>query len=234
MPSRAATRAFFLTSVIALTAAAAGACGGDSGGAGPQTPGGPAGSASASASGSASAASGPAAPAGSGVAVTPGGPTAPGSLMKSPGPSAFTEDLKKLGIDPLRPPPLAKLSPDVIRKLMPTFAKSLGVKCEGCHDVNDFKAPTPAKNVAAGMWQHFVVELSLASGEPLYCDSCHGGKKEFLDAHDKKALGQWMDANYVAKLKRSDKKDHGCETCHGDPFKPEFLKDWAARPATGK
>jgi len=148
--------------------------------------------------------------------------------MKTPGASAMAEDLKKLGIDPLHPPPLAKLSPDVIRKLMPTFAKSLGVKCDACHDVNNFKASTPHKKVAAQMWQHFVVELSLESGEPLYCDSCHGGKQEFLDRHDKKALSAWMDASYVSKLKRSDKKDHSCETCHGDPFDPKFVHAWEA------
>jgi hypothetical protein len=146
--------------------------------------------------------------------------------MKSPSGSAMAEDLKKLGIDPLHPPALNKLSPDVMRKLMPTFAKSLGVKCDFCHDVNDFKKWTPKKRVASGMWSHFVVGLALEDGAPLYCDSCHGGRAEFLDVHDKKALSAWMDANYVAKLKRVDKKDHSCETCHGDPFDPKFIKAW--------
>jgi len=27
-----------------------------------------------------------------------------------------------------------------------------------------------------------------------------------------------MDQNFVAKEKRRDGKEHGCETCHGDPF----------------
>jgi hypothetical protein len=154
--------------------------------------------------------------------------------MKTPAASAMAEDLKKLGIDPLHPPPLNKLSPDVIRKLMPTFAKSLGVKCEACHDVNNFKAWTAKKRVAGQMWQHFVVGMALEDGAPLYCDSCHGGKMEFLDRHDKKALSAWMDANYVAKLKRSDKKDHSCETCHGDPFEPKFLALWEKADAKTK
>ena len=154
-----------------------------------------------------------------GTAATP--PPAAGGPMKTPTGSAMAEDLKKIGIDPLHPPPLAKLSPDVIRKLMPTFAKSLGVKCEACHDVNNFKASTPHKKVAAQMWQHFVVELSLESGEPLYCDSCHGGKQEFLDTHDKKALSGWMDANYVSKLKRADKKDHSLRDVPRRSVRPE-------------
>jgi hypothetical protein len=148
--------------------------------------------------------------------------------MKPIGPSAFAEDLEKLGIDPLKPPPLSKLSPDVVRKLMPTFSKSLGVKCEFCHDTNDFKAWTPHKRVASNMWNEFVVKTSLdgSGGEALYCDSCHGGKAEFLDRHDKKALSAWMDTNYVSKLERADKKDNSCEACHGDPFEPRFLEVW--------
>ena len=218
MRSHAAGLVLLASSLVFGTAIAACGGGGEGAAPGPQVPG-PSTSAPA-------VPTAPVAPAGSGTAaVAPpaGGPSGP---MKSPAPSAMAEDLKKLGIDPLHPPPLAKLSPDVVRKLMPTFAKSLGVRCDACHDVNDFKKSTPYKRVAAGMWQHFVVELSLEGGQPLYCDSCHGGKQEFLDRHDKKALSGWMDANYVSKLKRNDKKDHSCETCHGDPFEPKFLTAW--------
>jgi len=65
--------------------------------------------------------------------------------MKAIAASAFAEDLKKLGIDPLKPPPLNKLTPDTVRKLMPSFAKSLGVKCAACHDTDNFKTWTPKK-----------------------------------------------------------------------------------------
>ncbi|MDB4936622.1 MAG: hypothetical protein JWP87_3594 [Labilithrix sp.] len=171
------------------------------------------------------------APAASGsVSVPPAGtaPAAPVGPMKPIAASAFAEDLKKLGIDPLKPQPLNKLSPDTIRKLMPTFAKSLGVKCDACHDTNNFKTWTPKKRVASKMWQEFVVGMQMDDGTPLYCDSCHGGKQDFLDRTDKKALSGWMDTNYVKKLRRSDKKEHSCEQCHGDPFEPKFLAQWAA------
>lgn len=148
--------------------------------------------------------------------------------------SAFAEDLKKLGIDPLKPGPLNKLSPDTLRKLMPTFAKSLGVKCAACHDPDNFKAWTPNKRVASKMWQEFVVGMAMEDGTPLYCDSCHGGHMEFLDRHDKKALSAWMDTNYVKKLKRSDKKEATCEGCHGDPFEPLFLSTWEVAPNATK
>lgn len=141
--------------------------------------------------------------------------------------SAMAEDLKKLGIDPLKPPPLNKLSPDTIRKLMPTFARFLGVKCAACHDTNDFKAPTRKKAIASKMWSEYVVGLQMEDGTPLYCNSCHGGKASMLDSHDKKALSAAMDESYVKKLKRSDKKEHSCNTCHGDPFEPRILAGWA-------
>jgi hypothetical protein len=140
----------------------------------------------------------------------------------------MAEDLKKLGIDPLKPPPLNKLSPDVVRKLMPTFARSLGMKCAGCHDTNDFKKATPNKNISAKMWSEYVVGMQMDDGTPLYCDSCHGGHTKFLDRHDMKALSAWMDASYVKKLRRADKKEHSCEQCHGDPFEAEIVKPWAA------
>jgi len=146
--------------------------------------------------------------------------------MKAIAASAFAEDLKKLGIDPLKPPPLNKLTPDTVRKLMPSFAKSLGVKCAACHDTDNFKTWTPKKRVASKMWQEFVVGMAMEDGTPLYCDSCHGGQMQFLDRHDKKALSGWMDANYVKKLKRTDKKEASCEGCHGDPFESKFLSTW--------
>jgi len=52
--------------------------------------------------------------------------------------------------------------------------------------------------------------------------------RHHLSPHERRwgALSKWMDANFVSKLKRLDKKEHGCETCHGDPFDPKFLAKW--------
>ena len=46
------------------------------------------------------------------------------------------------------------------------------------------------------------------------------------DKGDKKALSAWMQDNLVAKLKRTDKKDHDCGTCHGENFDGDFLDKW--------
>ena len=214
--------------VAAFCAAVLGvACGGGEG-PGAQVPAPPGPSASASAS---AAPPGSAAPAGSGPStaiVPPAGSAQPAPVgpMKPIAASAFADDLKKLGIDPLKPPPLNKLTPDTVRKLMPSFAKSLGVKCAACHDTDNFKTWTPKKRIASRMWNEFVAGMAMEDGTPLYCDSCHGGSMQFLDRHDKKALSGWMDANYVKKLKRTDKKEASCEGCHGDPFEPRFLSTW--------
>ncbi len=161
----------------------------------------------------------------------PAPPASAGALSPMPTVAATTmaADLTALGLDVRALPALDKLPPDKLRKVMKTFARSLNTTCTGCHDENDFRAPTRNKKIASGMWNHFVRELAQASDTPLYCDSCHAGKKTFLDRHDKKALSQWMDQNFVAKLKRRDGKDHSCETCHGDPFEGRFLETWAAR-----
>jgi hypothetical protein len=211
--------------ILATTLAA---CGSPAEGPGPQVPVGASSGGSPSAV-DAGAVPRPTTPSGS---ATTGASTVPPTgtvAMKTPVGSAMAEDLKKLGLDPLHLQPLNKLSPDVVRKLMPTFSKALGVKCEACHDTNNFKAWTPKKKIAAGMWQKFVVELALEDGTPLYCDSCHGGHMAFLDTHDKKALSAWMDTNYVSKLKRTDKKEHSCDTCHGDPFEGKFLAQWSMK-----
>lgn len=135
-------------------------------------------------------------------------------------------DLKAIGLDPKSLPPLGKMEPEKLRKVMKTFTKSLGVQCKICHNGDDFRAPTPNKKVAEKMWDHFVRDLAMEDGSGLYCDSCHNGQMHFLDRHDKKALSGWMDANYVSKLKRVDQKEHGCETCHGDPFEGDILDGW--------
>lgn len=135
-------------------------------------------------------------------------------------------DLQALGLDPKNLPELQKLEPEKLRKVMKLFSKSLGVRCNDCHKDDDFKAATPMKQVAIHMWNDWVRRLTFEDGSPLFCDSCHQGKKEMLDRSDKKALSGWMEANFVTKLRRTDKKEHSCETCHGDPFEGRFLAAW--------
>ena len=157
--------------------------------------------------------------------------TPPSGLPKANGTkeiraTAMAADLQALGLDPKNLPELQKLEPEKLRKVMKLFSKSLGVRCNDCHKDDDFKAATPMKQVAIHMWNDWVRRLTFEDGSPLFCDSCHQGKKEMLDRSDKKALSGWMEANFVTKLRRTDKKEHSCETCHGDPFEGRFLAAW--------
>jgi len=147
--------------------------------------------------------------------------------MKPIAASTMATDLQNLGLDLKSLPALEKMEPAKLRKVMRTFTKSLGAKCSDCHNESDYAAMTPMKKVALHMWNDFVRSLALENGNALYCDSCHQGRMKFLDRHDKKALGAWMDQNYVANMKRRDGKEHACETCHGDPFDGDILARWA-------
>ncbi|HEY8074544.1 MAG TPA: photosynthetic reaction center cytochrome c subunit family protein [Labilithrix sp.] len=142
--------------------------------------------------------------------------------------SAMSDDLKALGLDPKKLPPLNKIEPEKLRKVMKIISNALGTQCTGCHDANDFRAWTPNKKVASHMWNDWVRGLAMNDGGVLFCDSCHQGHMKFLDRGDKKALGKWMEANFVTPLKRLDKKDHACATCHGEDFDPKFLDKWEA------
>lgn len=164
----------------------------------------------------------PPAPSTSETAMTPPPPVPPAPSMKPVAPSAMADKLREIGVDPTALPPLNKLDAKTLRDVMNTFTKALGVTCSHCHD-KDFRAPTANKKIATHMWNDFTRGLALEGGGVLYCDSCHGGRAEILDRRDLRALGAWMQESYVDTMRRADKKDHGCETCHGDPFEGKIL-----------
>lgn len=143
--------------------------------------------------------------------------------MKPISASMAEAELREIGLDPQNLPPLNKLEPAMLRKVMKPFAKALGVQCSHCHDTRSFKAPTPNKKIAAHMWNDFVRTLAMQDGSVLFCDSCHQGKAKVLDRSAMPALGEWMKENYVGKLVRRDGQEHGCATCHGDPFEGRIL-----------
>jgi hypothetical protein len=212
-----------------LLAVACFACGGGAGGAAPpQVPPAPAASGEPGANtlpGSAP----PAAPPGSASASAPLGPAPVAVDMKSPIPTAMVDDLKALGLDAKKLPPIEKLEPRALRGVMKIMAKSLGVRCGDCHQEGDFAAPTRRKKIAAHMWDEFAVKLSLGDSQgqpaPLFCDSCHQGRTTLLDRRDKKALSKWMDDNFASKLQRKDGKSEECESCHVD-MDMHFLAQW--------
>jgi len=146
--------------------------------------------------------------------------------MKGPIASALGADLTALGLDPTNLPPIERIEPRALRGVMKLIARSLGARCDDCHTVGDFAAPTRRKKIAARMWNEFAAGLTLADGSPLFCDSCHQGRIKLLDRSDKKALGKWMQASFVDGIKRKDGQAQKCESCHVD-WNMTFLSTWA-------
>jgi hypothetical protein len=202
------------------------ACGGGAGPSGdPQTPTSPTAPADVgSAPTGTELAEGPTGTSTTGVPPTSG----PTGKMKAITASEMGPALKDLGLDVKNLPPMNKIPPDKIRKVMGTFTKALGMKCTGCHDGDDFKKPTPHKKIAARMWNEMVRGYALEGGGAVYCDSCHQGKAEFLVRDPGlKELSTWMDENFVAQMKKTNGQEVACETCHGDPMEGKFLHSWA-------
>ena len=159
-------------------------------------------------------------------------PPAPQIAMKDPIASAMAADIQKIGLDLKNLPTMAKMvktEKKKLRQVMDLFTKATGLKCKDCHDADDYAKSTPKKNIASHMWDDMVRVVALADGSPVFCDSCHQGTTKVLDHTDKKALGKWMQATYVDKMARRDKKDHACATCHGAEMDMDLLETWAKK-----
>jgi hypothetical protein len=142
--------------------------------------------------------------------------------------SAFVADLQKAGLDLEALPDSPRLLPPALRdRVMDSFTVSLGYEqCSECHVGTDYAKPTEKKTLALGMWQTFVTQLTLADGQPLWCDSCHQGRAEFLQRGNDDGLAAWMNENYVGALARKAGGTHSCASCHGAPFRAEIFAGW--------
>jgi hypothetical protein len=144
-----------------------------------------------------------------------------------------TSTLKAAGIDVNDPGDFETLltSQSKLKAVMTSFTIALGTTCTGCHEGSgnriDYEAETKNKKIAKKMWSEFVRKLQKKDGGAIYCDSCHQGKMEFLDRADDRSLGAWMQENFVDKLARTDRAEHACTTCHGDPFSGDILEKFS-------
>jgi hypothetical protein len=225
MRSSAIARFMFVASVLGPAAIAA--CGGGGGGGpSPKVPASSSSSAPTPGSGTSGTGSGTSGTSGTSGAGSSAVPVPTGAANKPIAPSAMAAQLKELGLDPKKLPPIEKLDAKQKRDLMNTFTKAVGAQCKTCHDMDHLDAPTPMKKLTARMWNEWVRGVTFEDGSLVYCDSCHQGRLEFLDRHDKKAVSDWMADNFVSKLKRVDAKDQSCERCHGDKMEMRFLSQW--------
>ena len=148
-------------------------------------------------------------------------------------PSTLAEDLKGIGLDINKLPPMKSLSGQQRSKVMPLLKKATGMDCGDCHAGKDFKKETPTKAVARKMWDEYVVGGKV-SGGPLFCDSCHNGQHGFLDRSNKEAVKAWMDNQIVKKVTKKG-GEVKCQTCHTDDFEMNiFEKVWKIKDAPHK
>ena len=101
-----------------------------------------------------------------------------------------------------------------IKDRMKKIAGALGVKCDHCHDVADFAAPTPNKRIANLMVARFTSKLERRDGTALMCGTCHQGRATFLDRTDQEALKRWMQQTFVDTLRQKGGGTVECDTCH--------------------
>ncbi|MFO0659357.1 MAG: cytochrome c3 family protein [Polyangiaceae bacterium] len=108
---------------------------------------------------------------------------------------------------------------------MPFFSKSTGMACDDCHDKSDKKKSTPNVQIAAHMWDDYAVKLKSGAG-PLFCDSCHDGRHDFLTRTDKESVKNLMNTS-ASKLTKKGGDAVSCQTCHTDDFEMKiFEKVW--------
>jgi hypothetical protein len=140
--------------------------------------------------------------------------------------STFAADLKDAGLDITKLQVMSKMKTAEKSKSMKAISKATGMECKGCHVEGDFKKDTPNKLIARHMWDEYVVPNKLADG-PVFCDSCHHGKSEFLDTSNKDAVSAYMTDSYTKKMSHKDGKENGCPTCHTADFEMKiFAKVW--------
>ncbi len=111
------------------------------------------------------------------------------------------------------------------KALMKELSRDLGLECDGCHDVADFRAPTPQKAVATQMFARFSLGLQWKGGAAATCVSCHDGQARLLGGRDdRERIARLMKARFVDRLERRGGGEVECATCHGDRAGRPFLE----------
>lgn len=140
---------------------------------------------------------------------------------RGPSTTTFTAKLAAFGLDVNNLPSLHDLPMNQKMKVMRTFNESMGIQCNACHDLSDYSAETKQKEIARAGWDEISRKVTMADGSPLYCDSCHYGKFDFLDrTGGHAAISQWMQTNFVEKLKSKSGEEMACTTCHKEGAPP--------------
>ena len=107
----------------------------------------------------------------------------------------------------------------------------LGVKCQYCHLVPNYRAMTHRKEIANWMASELVPALQKKSnGAMPWCNSCHsatgkGVAKILGDPRNPSFAAEWMTTHLVEDFQTKNGSALHCKSCHqGNIGSPEFQK----------
>lgn len=144
--------------------------------------------------------------------------------------------------EPGKPPPepLARAYTGVAAKarcqrevytIMAGVTRSLGVECQYCHLVPDYKAMTHRKEIANWMASDLIPALQLKTNGALpWCNNCHsadgkGVAKILGDPRRPSFAVEWMTTHLVEDFQTKNGSPLHCKSCHqGNVGTPEFHK----------
>ena len=140
--------------------------------------------------------------------------------------TALADKLAALQLDPQDLPRFDDLTPAQLRGVMKLFVESLHTKCTECHET-DFSAPTRRKKIAVHMWDDLARRFALASGEPIFCDSCHQQQLKPLVRGSDADLRAGMQSSFIEHLERKDDQPMACTACHVSDADHALLDRWS-------
>lgn len=118
-----------------------------------------------------------------------------------------------------------------LHTLMAGVSQSLGVECNYCHLVPDYRAMTHRKQIANWMASELVPALRKKStGEAPWCSDCHasagkGSAKLLGDPRDASFAIEWMTTHLVEDFETNSGAGLRCNGCHrGTIGTPQFQR----------
>ena len=183
-----------------------------------------------------------------GSAATTAAPAPRGSVAAEPPPalpSSVLDDGKVCDKATAKPPPhefkgilRGVRCEEQMYLTMANVARQLGVECTYCHaksaksDELDHAAPTPKKEIANWMSQHFVQAVRRKDGGLVTCRTCHvddAGKpvaKILGEPRDQTRTHEWMTLTLIGKFTGARGEPLKCRACHGGNYS---TPDWRSR-----
>jgi hypothetical protein len=165
-------------------------------------------------------------------------PTRPAPTLNVPQKALISDDCEP---EPGKPPPepLERTYTGVAAKarcqrevytIMGGVTHFLGVKCNYCHLVPDYRAMTHRKEIANWMASELIPSLQKKNGAQAWCNDCHvnegkGVAKILGDPRQPTFAVEWMTTHLVEDFQSKGGSALHCKACHqGNLGTPEFQR----------